>query len=472
MDELVPTIPNVPLVWPDVILDLPDLLEDIDAEIYIVGGPVRDAYMRRPIQDVDLVTSGSGLKLAKSIANRLNGAFYPLDTERSVGRAIVETPDGRVVFDVSQFRGTDLRSDLEDRDFTLNALAVNLHSDLQHVIDPLGGLDDLKNHLLRRCSPDSIANDPIRVLRAVRQSVQFNLRIEAETLRDVRAVSARLHEPSPERVRDELFKLLALPKAASALRIARAVKILDTLFPEMAEVDSAAWEHTLTTMDRLNEMLVTISPQRTDASAAQFGLGMLVMALDRFRAPLQAHTATVWADERPYRGLVTFTAFCMPLGKDAAERYCVHLRLSNAEKERILTTVQHADAFNALILPAPTDLYRYWKRCGRAGIDVILISLARYLAERGVALEQDAWIALVERARVFLDAYFVQPERFVAPPALVNGNDLMRLLDLPSSPVIGELLEMIREAQVKGDVTTAEDALEMARTYLSRRNSN
>jgi hypothetical protein len=119
----------------------------------------------------------------------------------------------------------------------------------------------------------------------------------------------------------------------------------------------------------------------------------------------------------------------------------------------------------------PTAIYRYWKRTKAAGVDVILLALARFLGEAGVDLDQDAWLGLVERARVLLDAYYEQRERLVDPPALLNGTDLIRLLKIPSGRRIGELLELIREAQVNGDVISIDDALELARAYLDRHSS-
>ncbi len=214
------------LAWSDVVYDLQafvqqDLLQGAPDGVYIVGGAVRDALMRQPIKDIDIaVRAGEGIRLARRIANGMDGAFFPLDHERDVGRALLDTPDGRLSIDVAGFRGESLDADLRDRDFTVNALAVDLRGDLNQVIDPTGGVADVIGKIIRRCNPDALSRDPIRALRAVRQSVQFGFRIEAETLKDIRAQAPRLLDTSIERVRDELFKLLALGKPGAALRVA------------------------------------------------------------------------------------------------------------------------------------------------------------------------------------------------------------------------------------------------------------
>src|SRR5664279_1390267 len=96
------------LAWPDVVYDLQELLQDRADPVYIVGGAVRDALLRRPIKDLDMTVPDHGIKLAKQIANGMRGAFFVLDSERDVGRALIDTADGRLVIDVSGFRGETL----------------------------------------------------------------------------------------------------------------------------------------------------------------------------------------------------------------------------------------------------------------------------------------------------------------------------------------------------------------------------
>src|SRR5262245_54760452 len=133
MSDLSPRQPLRPLMWPDIIFQLKEFLADTQDEIYIVGGAVRDALLHRPLKDIDLATSGDGLKLARRIANYFDGDFFALDSERDVGRALVNTPDGLLMFDVARFRGDGLHNDLRDRDFTLNAMAVDIHGDLSFL---------------------------------------------------------------------------------------------------------------------------------------------------------------------------------------------------------------------------------------------------------------------------------------------------------------------------------------------------
>lgn len=481
-DDIAPRAPSWPLRWTDTILDLQELLEDQPDGIWVVGGSVRDALLGRPIKDVDIATSGSGLRLARLIANRMNGDFYPLDDERDVGRALVETLSGQVVFDVAGLRGPDLLADLTDRDFTFNAMAVDMHGDLSQLIDPLGGEEDAIARVLRQCSPTSLQHDPLRTLRAVRQSAQLKARIDKTTLATIRMVAPRLREVSPERVRDEFMRLLSLPDVAAALRVADALGLLQLLMPETVGLRHArltpeapfdAWAQTLSSVEMLNALLATISPHRTDETAADFSLGMIVMALDRFRPQLQAHIDAAWADGRPHRALLMLAVLLSYAGGSGdsgvrtAEATAQALRLSNAERARLTTIIRHLPSPASLPDLAPVTLYRFWKAAGEAGVDICLLVLARYLGQSGPYLKQDDWIVFLERIRVLLDAWYMQREQWIDPPTLLDGNDLMETFALKAGPVVGRLLEQIREAQVSGEVVTREDALAFVQRALS-----
>jgi tRNA nucleotidyltransferase/poly(A) polymerase len=498
MSDLTPREPRRPLIWPDVVQDLQGVLAGSQKTVYIVGGAVRDAYLHRPSQDIDLAVDEDACTIARNIANALKGDFYVLDRERDVGRALVNTPQGRTVIDVTRFRGEDLYADLADRDFTLNAMAVDSR-DLSRVIDPLGGQQDFEAKLLRRCSPHAIADDPIRALRAVRQSVQFGLRIEAETLRDVRASAARLNETSPERVRDEFFKLLSLANPAAALRVADATGLLKIIIPEIEPLHDLpqepphvfdAWRHTLAVIEYLAQITDATSYARTDSTAATFAIGMVVIQLDRYRTPLSQHLNTQWPNDRSHRALLALAALLHDTGAPemkhvpenhsrrfkSPEEASAHiaglraesLRLSNGEKDRLVEVIKNQNLPGlGLDNLSRRDIYRYWNSLSVAGVDVCLLSLADYLGAVGVELKQDSWLLLVDRVRLLLEAYFEHYDEWISPPQLVDGNQLITALDLQQGPMVGEILELIREAQAAGEIESVEEALSLARQHLN-----
>ncbi len=487
MMAIVPRQPHRPLIWPDIIVDLQEFLAESPDGICIVGGAVRDALLHRPLHDIDLATSGQATKLARQIANHFKGDFFILDADRDVGRALLNLPKGQVVIDVAHYRGSSLMHDLTDRDFTLNAMAVDLKGDLSLLLDPLDGESDIKKHLLRQCSEHALSDDPIRALRAVRQSSQLSMHIETETLRAIKSVVDQLSESSPERVRDEWFKLLSVPRPVAAIRIADKLGLLEIVIPEVVPLHNVsesdtyvqnAWQHTLMLIENLTSILNVFSYTRTDQTAASFGLGMLAIQLDRFRSRLLTHLGTVWPNGRTHPALLMLAALLYNSGNvDESENHPAKgaaysgvradgLRLSVAEKSRLITIIRYQRLVYTLEDTTPLSIYHFWRKLNEAGVDVCLMTLADYLATHGTRLKQNEWLMLVDRVRVLLEAWYDKREQIVSPPALVDGNLLMETLQLKPGPILGELLEQIRIAQVTGEVQNRDTALAYAETYL------
>lgn len=502
---LAPQRPNRPLRWSPAV-DAVCAAVPPDAGAYLVGGAVRDAYLYRPIRDIDLATPGDGRPVARQIANALDGDYYPLDAERGVGRALIQWDEGQVVIDVAQFRGPDLLTDLRLRDFTVNALAVPVGGDRSQVIDPLGGIADLERKVLRRCGPESIASDPVRGLRAIRASVAYGLRIEPATRADVRAHAARLAEVSPERVRDEFLHMVGSAKPGAALAAAARLGLLSPIIPELdplplmeqtAPHQYDVWRHTLRTVERLDDLLRIVGPERDVRDATNVGYGAVAIALAHLRPQLADHLRVTWANGRPHRTLLLLAALLHDTGKaqtrEVDDKGQAHfyghekvsqsiaatvgerLRLSRDEIARLEKITGHhmrphwlADEEHV----SARAIYRFWRDTGPAGVDVCLLALADYLAMVGPTLDHDRWLAYVETQQQLLTRYFLDYERSVAPPPLLSGHDLLRAFDLKPGPDIGAILEALREAQASGQVTSQDEALEWVRRYLNGASRN
>ena len=195
------------------LLQLLELVRELASgtRVYLVGGAIRDLLLGRPTQDLDFVLPHGSIQLAKAVSRRLNGAMYTLDDVRHSARVILRQGEqDEQVLDFTSFIGENLEEDLRQRDFTINAMALDLDA-LAELIDPLGGEADLEARQIRLCGPDSLTTDPLRVLRGVRLISSYNLRYESELTVAMRVAIKRLGVVSGERIRDELFKCLAVP---------------------------------------------------------------------------------------------------------------------------------------------------------------------------------------------------------------------------------------------------------------------
>lgn len=459
--------PERPIRWHDLIYRLQKVLADVP-EVYLVGGVVRDVYRDRPMKDVDLACARDGQPVARKIANAFKGDYYPLDAERGVGRAIIEFQGERWILDVASFRGDSLLSDLQARDFTMNAMAVPLDSELEGIYDPLGGIRDIHAKILRRCSPTSIADDPIRALRAVRQSLQHSLMIEPATKEDIRREGQRLPASSIERVRDEFFAMLNSPKPQSNLMVMDTLGLLTLVIPEVELLKSnpQAWRLRLLLIDRLVMLLTVISPSRDDNLAANASYGTFVYLLDRFRGFLRQHIEQTWANERTHRMLLVFAMLLNDQPAQIVER-ALALRLSSPEVKRLqdITRIwQQPLELHATAPLQPRQVYRFWRMAGEAGIDACLLATARYLVLHDDNLDVPKWTAFLQTLGSLLEGY----EQAMNVTPLVSGNDVMETFDLKPGPQIGALLEALREAQVLGEIETVAAALAYAKNWLAQ----
>ena len=495
--------PRRPLIWHHAVEALRDTLIT-RPDIYLVGGTVRDAYIHRPIRDIDLVTSGDGRPLARTLANAFSGSYYSLDAKRGVGRAIIPLDGAQLTIDVAQFLGPDLESDLLHRDFTVNAIAVPLSSDLTQVIDPLGGIEDLEHKRLRRCSPESVPSDPVRALRAIRASVEFGLLVEPQTKADLRAAAPKLALVSPERIRDELFHILDGRDPAKALRALYQLGLLQVVLPEVAGLDAITqgpphqfdvWRHTLEVVSRLNMLLRVMGSERSDISAAGMPVSTAAMTFAPLRDRIAAELNVDWPQERSHHALLLFGALMHDTAKavtrTALEDGHVHfyrhdligaewtytrakqLHLSNDEAERLRTIVlNHMRPHWLNNTPlTPRGIYRYWRDTGPAGVDICFQAMADYLGTVASTLDQSAWLHYLDTVRTLLEHYFLKYETAIAPPPLLSGHDLIEQFAIEPGPMVGTLLEALREAQVEQRVATKQDALEFTRRALEESSS-
>ncbi len=473
--------PHRPLFWPEIISQLQAVVAEVDQPVYLVGGAVRDALAGRPVHDIDLALADGGVRTSRRIANALAGNCYVLDRERDVGRALLDVGQGQIRVDVARFRGPDLHADLLDRDYTINAMAVELAGDCNLLIDPLDGEVDLRARRLRQCHADSLANDPLRVLRALRLAAQFGFQIERDTLNSMRPMREGLATCSAERIRDEFWRMLELPQASAAIRATAATGVLDVLMPDLARLRHRpasgedygdGWQECLAILERLQHVVSALTGQRRDEHGASFGAGMLVIQLNRWRAALQQHLRKLWPEQRSHLALLMLGGLYIAQGQadpgaaravKRAKAFC----LSNGECDRLGRMLRWQDEVLSLDAGSNLSLHRFWRGAGDAGVDACLLAAAAYLGRAGSRINHEEWLNRVDSLTRILQARFEQMDSLINPPPLLDGHGLMRELNLSPGPLVGDVLDHIREAQASGTVRTREDALVLARNLLA-----
>jgi tRNA nucleotidyltransferase/poly(A) polymerase len=497
---------SVPFNFPPLLEKIISLLPP-DEEVYLVGGAVRDLLKNRLSPDFDFALPASGISLARRIANSLQADFMVLDDERDTGRVVLTNENGTFTYlDFATYRGATLEEDLRDRDFTINAIAFNPR-DIT-IIDPLNGATDIRAGVIRACSPTSLLHDPVRILRGVRQAAAFGFGIEKNTRELMKQAAGTIGNVSIERLRDEVFKMLGGPKASASIRALEMLGVLPHLMPELLKMKGVTqspphihdvWMHTLAVLDQLDDLLtsslrIDFDPEKT----SDMFMGLVSLKIGRYRDQIAKHFGSPLNPNRSHRSLLFFAALyhdiCKPETKTIDEngriRFFDHdikgadvtaargrsFNLSNDEVERLHAIIANhmrihffADRLeNAQQPPSRKAIYRFFRDSNGAGIDLVLLALADVRGTKGNELTQTTWTAYLDIARILLENYWERPEEVVTPPRLVDGNDLMKELDIKPGKLVGQLLELIRENQAAGKITNREEAIAFAREEAAK----
>ncbi|MBD2434807.1 MULTISPECIES: CCA tRNA nucleotidyltransferase [Fischerella] len=394
----------------------PFSIEFLPQPAYMVGGVVRDAILGRTREylDLDFVLPANAVTVARQIAKHYKAGFVLLDSERQIARVVF--PDATA--DFAQQEGISLEVDLHRRDFTINAITYNPHS--QEIIDPLQGCADIEKQLLRMISPQNLEDDPLRLLRAYRQACQLGFTIETDTQAAIRGLASKITRVAAERVRVELGYMLPSSQGSVWLITAGKDGLLTPFFKSATEENLQK----LSLVDTAATQLTYVWPQ----------LG------EQLQNPVRDTVKTTWL------GIAKLACLVNP-NPEIAEIELQELTYSRAEIKAITTALK---LFPQLQAPLMTlrEQYFFFQEAGSVFISTAVLSVVHGQSVKAIA-------PLVNR--------YLNPNDLVAHPTpLVSGKDIMLALNIPASPLVGKLLTEIAIAQIEGKIYTATEAIELA----------
>jgi poly(A) polymerase len=252
-----------------------EVAEETNTRAFVIGGFVRDILLKRFSTDIDIVVTGSGIGFAQAVAKKL-GKDVPVRFFKNFGTAQINFGDWKIEFVGA--RKESYRSDsrkpvvedgtLEDdqnrRDFTVNTLAIDLgKAGFGTLVDPFGGLNDLKHHVIRTPLDPGItfSDDPLRMMRAIRFAAQLHFHIEPGSFEAIKTHADRIRIVSAERIADELNLIILSPRPSEGLRMLDETGLLKIIFPEFVDLKGAEYidgkghkdnfHHTLAVLDNV-----------------------------------------------------------------------------------------------------------------------------------------------------------------------------------------------------------------------------
>jgi tRNA nucleotidyltransferase (CCA-adding enzyme) len=382
--------------------------------VYLVGGPVRDALLGAPVLDLDFSVVGDAVALAGRLSARTGGH---ITVHARFGTATVVVAETRIDLVTARresyaspghlplVKMGSIAEDLARRDFSINAMALRLQPDGEGLIDPLGGLDDLDAGMVRALHPKSFADDPTRMLRAVRYEQRFGFRIDSRTLEDMSAAIAAgyMDAVSNDRWRHELDRILDETNPGPPLLRAAELGLLTGIHPCFRKVNATKDEG----LGKLASPSVE-STEKEDWLAALF-------------SPLTASEAEEVIQRLRLSGRRA------ALGRDT-----IVIRESEARVRAASGRPSELSGMLDVLEPAAVSA---WAKL--TGDPVVSAALTRYAGEL----------------------------RYIRPR--LSGEALLKM-GVPQGPEVGEILARLRNARLDGDVTAEEDEMALARELLAR----
>lgn len=457
--EAISTLHN--LVTTPPVSRLADAFSAAGYELALVGGPVRDAFLGRPVNDLDFTTSASPEQIEKVVAPLAEAVW---DVGRAFG-TIAAKIDDRVV-EITTYRadsydgvtrkptvefGDTLDGDLHRRDFTMNAMALRIPEEV--LVDPCGGLDDLlASRLTTPSAPEvSFGDDPLRMLRAVRFVSQIGVGIAPETWEAMVSMAPKIEQISAERVRDELSRLLQTDHPRAGIDALVQSGLATFVLPELAalreETDEHGrhkdiYEHSLTVLDQA----IALEKERWGDESADVVMRLAALLHDIGKPKTKKVEA----------GQVTFYHHDV-VGAKLAKKRLTALRFDQDTVNRVARLIElHLRFFGYSDQAWSDSAVRRYVRDGGAELEHLHILTRADVTTRNqkkAARLQGAYDELEERIAVLRE----QEELDSMRPEL-DGEEIMAVLNLRPGPAVGKAYRFLLDLRLDEGIVGKEEA--------------
>ena len=460
------------------------ILKDIN-EGYLVGGSIRDLG-RQEFHDRD-ITIKNAEEFAKKIAEKWDAAFVTLDCENKIYRVVLR--DKINYLDISELQGQSIEEDLRRRDFTINAIAYDLKA--EKFIDVTGGLEDLKKGVLRHIKDENFEDDPLRILRAFRFMATTGFQMTTVLEAALKKYLPLALKPARKRISYELMKLFGGRYSDKALLKMDEFGLLEKLFPCVKEMKLVPpnthhhldlFHHVVETVRQIEVIYENIGPEEKEhLDSVDFGGFPRINHLKLAGFLHDIGKYSTWTIENGKCGGKYDRSECLYdkpecFGCNARHRFIKHddagskmvvpflkdLKFSKKQIEYISSMIKnHIYPSNVIIAPDLNEkvMMRYIRKMEDNVIDNIVLAQADRLSARGIDVTDEMVSANINGLNKLLKFYLLKRESLKPLEKLLDGKEIMDILGINPSAELGRIVNLLKEAQINGEVITREDAI-------------
>ena len=432
-------------------------------EIYLVGGAVRDYLSGKCTHDRDLIVCDLDAKeFSQKLCGLLDATFVPLDETNKIYRLVLK--DKINYIDITNPIENSLEKDLIRRDFTINSIAINIKTG--EIVDINNGIKDFNKRQINLISTDNLIDDPLRMLRAFRFQAHLGFEISDEIKDFVDNNAQLIHKSAKERINYELMKLFAGSYSDTALL--NMGKLLYEILPVVKELQQVPpnshhhldlFHHSIETVKQIQYLYNNSGDiVKGHLDSIDFG-GFSRLAHLKFAGFL--HDIGKFSTWKVIDGRHRFIKHD-DVGSKMSVQILKKMCFSNKQIEYISSIIKnHIYPSSVISAPEVNDkvMMRFVRKMDLNSIDVIIIAMADRLSARGPEITEEIIDNNIRGLSNLLDFYLSKKETLKPLPILLDGNDIMRILSIKPSKKIGDILDTLHEAQISGDITTKEDAI-------------
>ena len=449
-----------------------NILKTSPNDIYLVGGAVRDGIMGKLSHDLDIIVTDCPAKeyAEKFAQNNDTATIVTLDESNNIYRVVMS--DKINYIDITNPINNSLEEDIKRRDITINAVAYNIKT--EEILDLTGGINDIENKVIRTVSENNMVDDPLRMIRVYRFASTLGFNIDKETEAIIKRHLGMILMPAVERRNCELLKLFGGEYADKVLLEMDKTGLIDILFPIMLDVKKVPsnthhhldlFHHSIETVKQIQKIYETSDTEvKTHLEQIDFGAETRLahLKLAGFLHDIGKFSTWTIEDDGRHRFIRHDE-----IGEEIAKGILKKQKFSKKQIDYIAMMIRH-HMYPSSVISSPVindKIYmRYVRKAGDNAIDLITIAKADRLSAKGPMVTKEMIKDNIDGLNKLQDFYIKVKPTLKPIPKLIDGTEIMQILNIKPSPALGEILSKLHNAQIDGIVTTKQEAVDFIKS--------